>query len=259
MDITGESRKRQEFRNILISLANHQFNPKNKKEKAAIYQKLEALYHSSETAKLYRHFYTDILNVFIKLEEDKSGSAEVVCLNLESIRRGYQVKSYDANGEPIDISESLKKLYDHASLEMARMNYAKRNEEFATSHEEALQLLKSDLSNCKSDLQTMERSMKDAQKDYIAILSIFAAVVIVFFSGVGFSSSVLANIHQAEIARVITGIVLLGMVLFDVIWFLFELLKDLIDKPKNSRNPFYFVNVTALIILFLIWCFFANS
>ncbi len=123
MGISDENQKRHEFQSILCSLAESQFKTAGKKEKADMYKRLEQLYRPSKEAKPYRHFYADIFNVFIKFEDGKHGSAEAVCLNLECIRQGYQAKNVDDNNEIIDISESLKKLYDHASLEMARISY----------------------------------------------------------------------------------------------------------------------------------------
>ncbi len=86
------------------------------------------------------------------------------------------------------------------------------------SCKEALNELSNNLNHSNTELQNMAQSIRSSQKDYITILGIFAAVVMVFFSGVGFSSSVLANIHQASIYRIWIGITLLGAVLFNSLW-----------------------------------------
>lgn len=243
MDTSNESQKRQEFRAILNSLATHQFAPEDKREKAKMYERLESLYRSSGTTKPYRHFYTDIFNVFTKLESNNSGSAEVVCLNLACIRQGYQAKNCDSNGDLIDISESLKKLYDHASLEMARISYANNKGRAMQSSLEALDALSAALSRSNSELQDMKRSIRDAQKDYIMILGVFAAVVMVFFSGVGFSTSVLANLHQASFYRIWISVTLLCDILFNILWILFNFLREMVDKRCECRRIFIAVNL----------------
>ncbi len=48
--------------------------------------------------------------------------------NLGQIRKGYQQKSYANRGEPIDVSDSIKKLYDHVSLDIARMSCSDADE-----------------------------------------------------------------------------------------------------------------------------------
>ncbi len=88
----------------------------------------------------------------------------------------------------------------------------------------------------------MAQSIRSSQKDYITILGIFAAVVMVFFSGVGFSSSVLANIHQASIYRIWIGITLLGAVLFNSLWVLFNFLREVIDKRQERWKIFKVAN-----------------
>lgn len=249
MDISSENRKRQEFRAILDSLATHQFAPEDKREKAEMYKRLEALYRSNGTTKLYRHFYTDIFNVFTKLENNNSGSAEAICLNLACIRQGYQAKNYDADGNLIDISENLKKLYDHASLEMARISYANSRGRTAESYRKTLDELSGNLNRSSAELQDVKRSIKSTQKDYITILSVFAAVVMVFFSGVGFSTSVLANLHQASFYRIWVSITLLGDILFNSLWVLFNFLREMVDKGQEQRGTFTAVNILFLLSL----------
>lgn len=102
----------------------------------------------------------------------------------------------------------------------------------------------------------IQQSINEMQKNYIAILGIFAAVLMAFFSGVGFSSSVLANIHQASIYRVILGIILLGTILFNVIWYILEFIKDLVEKGTREWMAFRVVNGLAIFLIIgvvLIW------
>lgn len=256
-DIEAEKQKRREFQSILYLLARHQFKPENlndEKEIANICEKLEVLYHPNDSTKLYRHFYTDIFNAFVKIKTQEPGAAETVCLNLECIRQKYQPLNRDSNDEPIDISESLKKLYDHASLEMARINYANR-EYGMTIHEKELCDFRDTMNHYNFDLQKMKDSIRNTQKNYIAILSIFSAVVMVFFSGIGFSSSVLANIHQASIYRIWIGITLLGTVLFNSLWILFNFLREIIDKRQERWKLFVVANSLLAVSLILAFLF----
>lgn len=264
MNLFEESVKRQQFRNILISMAKYQFKPTDKKQKADLYKQLENLYHPNNTAEQYRHFYTDIFSVFSQLESGElDGTAEIVCLNIETIRKGYRVLNVDESGNPIDISENLKKLYDHASLEMARLNYAKSStrenaqEAIRAEYGRKVNSFQSRLENLSASVTAkIDKSAQNAKKEYIAILSIFAAVLMVFFSGVGFSSAVLANIHNASIYRIMMGIVLLGMILFDIIWVLLEFIKEIVGTGEKNRRPFYIANAIAAILagtIFLIW------
>ncbi len=254
MNIAEEKAKRQEFCNILNLLSEGSLSDKDVEKQITIYKKLETLYHADNSTSEYRHFYADIFSVFSQLEED---AIEIVWSNLDYIRQEYQPKNYDENGALIDISNNLKKLYDHASLEMARINYIKHIWN-SNAQSEAINELGRKLNShipkltvLEETVNTLTENANNAQRDYITILSVFSAVVMVFFSGIGFSSSVLANIHQASIYRIWIGITLLGAVLFNSLWILFNFLREIIDKRQERWKLFVVANSLLAVSLIL--------
>lgn len=256
MNIAEEKAKRQEFCDILNSLSKGPLADEAKEKQIATYKSLETLYHSEDSPLEYRHFYADIFSVFSQLEED---AIEVVWSNLEYIYQEYQPKNYDKNGILIDISNNLRKLYDHASLEMARINYTKRSLSNAAQIKEVNELGQKlnfhipKLNKIEETIKALNENASNAQRDYITILSIFAAVLMVFFSGIGFSSSVLANLHQASIYRILLSIVSLGTVLFNVIWILFDFLGKVIDKKQCNLKILLFVNITFVVFFGIVF------
>lgn len=44
---------------------------------------------------------------------------------IQTIKDGYIPKNTDENGNAIDISKEIVKLYDHTNLDIARINYTK--------------------------------------------------------------------------------------------------------------------------------------
>ena len=48
------------------------------------------------------------------------------------IKKGYQSINKDDNGNPIDISNTIKKLYDHVSLDIARITYLSSKEKITS-------------------------------------------------------------------------------------------------------------------------------
>ncbi len=248
MNIIDEKEKRKEFCKLLIDLSQYQFECMDIESKKKLFERLEILYQTDNPQTRYRHFYTDIFSVFSQFEDD---AAEIVCSNLDHIRQEYQPIK-------IDIRDSLKKLYDHASLEMARINYLKsRGSNIAQGKE--VDELGQKVNSCEMELDRQKTELATAvqrtQKDYIAILSIFSAVVMVFFSGVGFSSSVLANIHQASIYRIWISITLLGAVLFNSLWILFNFLREIIGKKQERWKIFLVANFLLLVSLLLPFIF----
>lgn len=126
MNITNEEKQRKEFCDILRSLAYSEDLLKEKSERSKMYQRLENLYYSPQKETQFRHYYSDIFVVLSQIQQDKAlGTIDVLGENLRQIRKGYQAVNKDENENTIDISDSIKKLYDHVNLEIARLNYSR--------------------------------------------------------------------------------------------------------------------------------------
>lgn len=264
MDLNLESAKRQEFRDILVTLASSQAILEQKKQRAATYKDLEELYGSSSDNCKFRHFYSDIFPILTAIKNDPNmGDLDVLCQNLDIIRKGYQVKNLDNDGNPLDISDSLNKLYDHINLEIARINYSDREISSKSGRGELndvkgrITALHSSLS--KLDEKQIETSEKlhNQQKEYITILGIFASIVIAFMGGIMFSSSVLANILHANIFKLSFVVSLLGYILTNTIFMLEKFIFIINNSPTDTLKPkyldfsFLFIALVSLILFFL--------
>ena len=71
------------------------------------------------------------------------------------------------------------------------------------------------------------------QTEYTTILGIFAAIILAFTGSFSFSSSVLENIHQASVYRLIIITLIVGFVTFNIICALF----DFITRINNKKWP----------------------
>lgn len=90
-----------------------------------MYRRLEELYDSPDGEHRYRHFYSDIFGILTEIKNDATlGDINILGQNLSEIRKGYRVQNTRENGEFIDIRTSINKLYDHVSLDIARMAYS---------------------------------------------------------------------------------------------------------------------------------------
>lgn len=159
---------------------------------------------------------------------------------------------------PIDISENIKKLFDHTSLDIARMNYSDAGDEKISKSEvihkmnSQIKELKDNLSNAKTKLEKEEEKLNSMQKEYITILGIFAAVVIAFVGEMAFSTSVLENVHNlGDIFTIIVVIAMVGLsfanILFSLFYFVGKLVKD--DGIVNN-GIWKTMNIVGGIIIF---------
>lgn len=252
--------KRQEFRQILLELSADQEILKEPKKRSSFYLRLEKLYYAPDNEKRFRHFYSDIFSVLTQINDgDDQGSIDVLGQNMDILLCGYQAKNSDDEGKLIDISDQIRKLYDHISLDIARIKYSEKGD-VEVSGQESIEKIRSQINDDESKIITLQDSVKEAtvkadkmQKEYVSILAIFAAVIGVFFSGVGFSTSVLSNIDKSSIYRILLGVTILGMFLFNLLALLLGFIREIVVNKTWSLRVYIIGNLAFIIILALIY------
>ena len=185
--------------------------------------------------------------------------------NIQTIKDGYISKNTDENGNNIDISKAIIKLYDHTNLDIARINYTKtmtnetmselaKNrllvenlEEKVRESENALEKISNKtLNDLKRLSNKVQRRQEDMQKEYITILGIFAAIVLAFTGGIVFSSSVLENIDKSSIYRISLMAFIIGIVFFNLIWILIDFIQDINGKIVRKKRIWFLVNLVLI-------------
>lgn len=262
MDISREKKQRNEFCNILFTLAKSQELLQDAGERSAMYKRLEALYYSKDDEEKFRHFYSDIFSVLTQLQLDSTlGDMNILGQNLMMIRAGYQPQNKDDAGKLIDIRDNIRKLYDHVSLDMARIMYSDAADR-KISGEESISELQSQVTqakveienirkehvNVKKEQENIEAKINSQQREYIAILGIFSAVVLTFVGGIAFSTSVLENIAQASVYRILIVTLIIGVVLVNSFFGMFYYVNALISKEKRIR-PLWITNIVLLLLI----------
>lgn len=257
MDILAETSKREEFKKILKDLAVGPNVLKEAKERAIFYKRLEDLYYDPETKVFFRHFYSDIFMVLAEVtHEPNLGNIMFLGANLQLIRNGYKAKNFDVDNKLINISICLKKLSDHVSLEIARLNYneAEVKEEVGETSINDLNTKVNSLNKKASDFDEkigkMEKELDKSKSDYITILGIFSSVVLSFTAGIAFSTSVLENIDKVSTYRLIFVSCIIGLVLLNIIFALFYYIGTLTGK-EGKVQPIFIANIVFIIIMLL--------
>ena len=173
---------------------------KNKTKDDSFYlkvtSKLSELYQNENIdgtkTKTYRYSYSTISrfiiekkNSFLSNNSDKRQIEEALWQVIsEKIEMIYQ-QAKDRKYKHLD---KLFKLKDHISLEIARMSDSTK-----------IQLdIEEQINNAKNSLKDFEQTSKNIQKDYIAILGVFAAIILTFVSGLVFSNSILQKHRQSK-------------------------------------------------------------
>lgn len=278
MDTRIEDNLRKQFVEILYDLAKSQEVLNSKTRRSAFYLRLESLYGSSK----FRHYYSDIFSVLTSLQQDNSlGSIDTLGQNMNIIVRNYQAINKDDNGEPIDISNQLKKLYDHLSLDIARITYSDAADR-RISQNESIDNLKTEINRLRIEVDSYESKLRESQeaisqtqdkiansekainethnkieqseKQYVAILGIFASIVLTVIAGITFSTSVLENIHKGSIYRIVFVCLLIGLILLDILYFLYIFILRIVkDTKKDSNKGIIIINVVLLLLMVLVF------
>lgn len=286
-----EEKKRTEFISILLELAKLSPTKTTNPQISDMIIRLESFYHIEGSDKNFRHFYSDVFIVIAQIKSgEKKGDLDALGLNIKNLRRKYTPQNKDSKGLLIDISDSLRKLDDHVSLDCARIAFeegqnrslsgedalkdvnariTETRTELNSNYEKAkenLESLKKDYDESKKTLHDTEESVmkaeenitdirdevKDIQKKYITVLGIFSSIVLAFTSGIAFSTSVFQNMHLSSPYRVVVVCLLIAFALINPFFILVFYLRDVWGKSAKKETEIKFVVAFNVIIMVLI-------
>ena len=120
--------------------------------------------------------------------------------------------------------------------------------------------IKNDVETMKNDLKESREKIEHSQKEYIAILGIFSAVVLAFTAGLVFSTSVLENVHQGSIYRIALICSLIGLVIINILFVMFRYVERIVHRRGERVSwkhhiPIFVVD--GIIVLFMVGIVFA--
>lgn len=262
MNLDDELKKRAEFVQLLKDLAKTQ-NP-SYQEKDLFFSRFKDLYYVPEDENGFRHFYSDILPVLneIRKNDPISGSFEYLLLNLDALRRDYTPEG-TSDLVAVDVQKHIRKLYDHVNLETQRILYSD-SADYKLSNDKAIRDITQKINHAEASIlaaqervKENERRIENTQKEYIAILGIFAAIVLAFTGGLAFSSSILEYMHTVSIYRILTIALVIGLVLFNVIhllvWYINKIVRDEHGMNWHIWLAVHLVMGALMLIVFFCW------
>ena len=268
MIIVDEQEKRLALSKLLYELAANQDALKEKSDRIACYKKLEDIYYKSDNN--FRHFYSDIYSALTVIDGNpESGNINILAQNMEIIKEGYKGNvNRDTDGNCIDISKEVTKLYDHVNLDIGRLNYTRRiTEDTKAELARASQLIeklqrqvdesKEEMEKVSAEFERKANTLSDdiqagqkkMQNEYITILGIFAAIVLAFTGGMTFTSSVLENLHKSSIYRIVFIALIVGCILFNLIWLLLDFIRNLNEHTIRKTWMFWTFNIMFIILM----------
>ena len=256
MDVKTEILKRNELMAILSQLASDAEYLSSQEHRDNIYKRLDNIYSNNE----FRHFYSDILSAIININNEKSsGNIDVLNENLRQILNGYNVDTKN------NIRNNLKKLYDCVNSEVIRINNTKKEFNNFSSEEKVSEIqkelnkqteyIKDFAKETNESIDSVSNRIKNQERDYVAILGIFAAIVLAFTSGISFTTATLENINNLSIKKLLIIILSLGLVLVSVLMVLFSFINRIVNSKNNCAYLVGFLlALTFIVIILLLVC-----
>lgn len=229
----------KEICNILLE-DTRKYNPKNSIEK--IYSFI------IEEEKMERIFYSEISSYIFDFDEEKRGRFTTNIDNLLRVTcendKIFSELHYDSDTKK-DIVKIIIKIFDHSHLAIRQIENVEK-------------IMASTISQAK---QEIKKEVNEMEKQYISILGIFASIILAFVGGITFSTSILQNIHNASIYRIIFICSILSLTLINIFYILLSFIasinklkiKDIL--PKKLYLISNVIIITIMVLDIFAWIF----
>lgn len=244
--MVNDTKKRESFKNLLTDLAKEDISKNLKKD---YYQRLEQLYGSDQSPQRFRHYYSDIFPCLVNIENSQDKDMDILVQNLKVLLEKYRKR------KDIDISQSLRKLYDHVSLDMARIRYisalvddSKGDKEIQGVHARINQL-ESSIDQANKTIKSGASKLENVQKEYIAILSIFASIILAASGGITFSAEAISNISDENIWNLLFVFAFITWLFLNLLFLLMYYIGSLLDKDLDNKYYLTYTNIVMFLIV----------
>ncbi len=165
------------------------------------------------------------------------------------------IRSEIADDESGHFKCMFGKLHDHVNLELVRINFnanvnQDQDERFSIlmsqmeQHDNFFNSLNERVENEAQIIEKLSRRTDEVgdrlqviQKDHIAILAIFAAVIMTFSGGFGFVAGSFSDIAKVDIDRVLCLAAFVGLVLIDLMYLLMSFIWLIVRRESGEICP----------------------
>lgn len=249
MRLETEEKSRAKFRNILNDLCREDAL-KSEEDHAKFVKEFKTLYLDDSGEEKFRHYYSDVYAILNEIGylSDTGVSKEALGQNIQNLKN-YVCSLEEQGAEYVKLSDKINKLYDHISLDIARMNFSIREIKERAAKADVVEVTKR-INSLNKMVSENEDKIRNQQREAIAILGIFAAVVLAFTGGIAFSSSVLENINAVSPYRIILIALIIGLVLINAIFGLCYYIGLLVNDTGRIK-PLLISNAIICILIAL--------
>ena len=279
-------KKDQELRSLLIDIYNDSDFSKNLQK---YYDRFYDLYiltcdnagnkdadTDNHVIDLYRHSYSSIFQTLSDLKKRDSDSLEEFPDKIKTLLEHAFKESKNSQQDEAKsrLRNALYKLYDHVLLDVLRLNQI----EYLTSgFDEKTDQIKKQLKNMgdnfdsksyklntqadklDTQIETVSKNVAKIKIDVVAILGIFAAIIIGFVAPMVFSSQLLANLKDTPIGKIMVASAVCGLVTIVIFYMIYIILERIVLNTQSEKTWFgkwgLKLVFASLIVVLVIGCF----
>lgn len=202
-----------------------------------------------EEGKKFRHSYARIYQFLYDEMYIADNDSSVLEQNVDIL---YHFCSENDDNQ---LAEVLYKLLDHMEMDIVRIAHLKKEvgdiqkdvdlvcDDIKTLGEKSKLLNKAYLLHEKKVQKSQKKinkindQVENAYSQYISILGIFSAIVLVFFGGTSIFTSFFGNICKLSYQKIAFTLSITGIILFDIIFMFFYILAKLIKRDIATAKP----------------------
>lgn len=185
----------------------------------------------------FRHSYSNFFPMILEISKTSNEyNLESLSENMESLRQYIETDHIRGHDEFKEIHDQIYKLCDHLNLEIGRWNYYSQYEQKIDDITSKTLATTKDLQEAEEKLKAASEQAGSIQTELIAVLSVFAAIVITFSGGFSIFGNIMASIGEAkQYEMVVLTAIICSLALFDTIFLLMYLVSKIINRNIYAR------------------------
>ena len=228
MLIEESLRRQEELKAHLYDMASAM---KEDEELREIAIKLKGLYTDG-----FRHVYSEFFALIVEIaKDDNAYSLDFLSNNITNVRALVEQDYVDGEKEFRGLYRPLTKLSDHINLEIARYSYSSIHEQRMLDLEKRNKNLQTELADATEKLGEAQKSMSSVQTELIAVLSIFAAIVLTFSGSMSLLGNALTGMENAPFFKSVFFVLLCGFIITNVIFLMMYLVGKITGRNIYAK------------------------
>lgn len=225
-----ESRRRQiELKKYLLEMASTCMN-ETEIRKMAI--KSKALYSDG-----FRHNYSEFFSLILEIakEDNTMYNLDYLSNNLEALRVLVEQDYINGEKEFNGLYKPLSKLSDHINLEIGRYSYYSTSEEKMKTIAKRNQTINAEMKVATDSLNEAKKGVASIQTELIAVLSIFAAIVLTFSGSMSLLGNAFTSMVTSSLFKTCFFVLLCGFIVCNTIFLMMYIVSKITDRNIYAK------------------------